>query len=77
MFWKNSLCVYIVSGTACLVFKNIKNQAMSVKMDIYSCRSENEIISDLVIALFVRDKWAKFNWRSFVVLSMLELAQRL
>jgi hypothetical protein len=77
MFRKGGLCVCIVSGTACLVFKNVKNQAMSVRKYTHSCRSENKIISDLVTALFVHDKWEKFNWKSSVVLSMLEPAKRL
>ena len=55
MFWKGSWCVCTVSGTACLVFKNVKNQKMSVQMDTHSCRSEYKIISDLVTVLFVHD----------------------
>lgn len=46
----------VVSGTACLVFENVKNQAMSVQIYTHSCRSEIKIISDLVTAPFVHEQ---------------------
>jgi len=53
VFWKGGLYVCVVSDTACLVCKNVKNQAMSVQIDTHLCRSENKMVPDLVTALFV------------------------